>query len=162
MDQNNGLEAKISKGETRILLTIDLGKHLLRPTRIYLQDQTLHMGITIRTMEDRMINAEISRSTKTIEIDLETDHSTTRMGTGETMETFLVLRRLKEETSHETTSIANQELTNRRPDNRITSSFIPYEQKFPQNNNQTASNVVRFTTTDDSINEISDLCPLNN
>ena len=49
----------------------------------------------------------------------------------------------------------------RRPDNRTTTSFTPYEQKFPQNNNQTASNVVRFTTTDDTINEISDLCPLN-
>ena len=46
-------------------------------------------------------------------------------------------------------------------DNRPTTSFTPYEQKIPQNNNQTASNVVRFTTTDDTINEISDLCPLN-
>ena len=96
MDQNNGLEAKISKGETRILLTIDLGEHLRLPTKIYLQDQTLHMGVTIRIMEDRMINAEISHSTDTMEIDLETDLSTTRMGTGEIMEIFLVLRRLKE------------------------------------------------------------------
>ena len=111
MDQNNGLEAKISKGEIRILLTVDLEEHLL-PTRIYLQDQTLHIGITIRIMEDRMINAKIRQSTETMEIDLETDLSTTRMGTGETMEIFLVLRRLKEETSHKTTSIANQELTN--------------------------------------------------
>ena len=112
MDQDNGLEAKISKGETRILLTIDLGEHLLLPTRIYLQDQTLHMGITIRIMKDRMINAKISHSTETMEIDLETDLSATRKGTRETMEIFLVLRRLKEETSHKTTSIANQELTN--------------------------------------------------
>ena len=112
MDQNNGLEAKISKGETWILLTIDLGEHLLLPTRIYLQDQTLHMGITIRIMEDRMINAKISHSTETMETDLGTDLSTTRMGTGETMEIFLVLRRLKEETSHKTTSIANRELPN--------------------------------------------------
>ena len=49
----------------------------------------------------------------------------------------------------------------RRPDNRITTSFTPYEQKFLQNNNQTASNVVRFTTTDDTINEKLDFCPLN-
>ena len=49
----------------------------------------------------------------------------------------------------------------RRSDNRPTTSFTPYEQKFPQNNNQTSSNVVRFTTTDETINEISDLCPLN-
>ena len=82
MDQNNGLEAKISKGETKILLTIDLGEHLLLPTSIYLQDQTLHMGITIRIMEDRMINAKVSHSTETMETDLETDISTTRMGTG--------------------------------------------------------------------------------
>ena len=49
----------------------------------------------------------------------------------------------------------------RRSDNRPTTSFTPYEQKFPQNNSQTLSNVVRFTTTDDTINELSDLCPLN-
>ena len=49
----------------------------------------------------------------------------------------------------------------RRSDNRPTTSFKPYEQKVPQNNNQTASNVVRFTTTDDTVNEISDICPLN-
>ena len=48
----------------------------------------------------------------------------------------------------------------RRSDDRPTATFTPYEQKFAQNNNQT-SNVVRFTTTDDTINELSDLCPLN-
>ena len=112
MDQNNGLEAKTSKGETRILLTIDLGEHLLLPTGISLQDQTLHMGKTIRIMEDRMINAKINHLTETMEIDLETDLSTTRMGTGETMEIFLVLRRLREDTSSKLTSIANQQLTN--------------------------------------------------
>ena len=46
-------------------------------------------------------------------------------------------------------------------DNRPTTSFTPYEQKFPRNNNQISPNVVRFTTTDDAINETSDLCPLN-
>ena len=75
MDQNNGLEAILSKGEIRILLTIDLGENLLLPTRIFLQDQTLHMGLTIRIMEDRMINAKISHVTETMEIDLETDLS---------------------------------------------------------------------------------------
>ena len=40
-------------------------------------------------------------------------------------------------------------------------SFTPFEQKFPQNNNQASSNVVRFTTTDDFINDLWDLCPLN-
>ena len=36
-----------------------------------------------------------------------------------------------------------------------------FEQKFPLDNNQISSNGVRFTTIDDSINELSDLCPLN-
>ena len=112
VDQNNGLGAKTFQGEIRILLTIDLREHLLLPTGISLQDQTLPMGIIIRIVEDRIINAKISRLTETMEIDLETDLSTTRMGTGETMEIFLVLRRLKEEISHKITSIANQELTN--------------------------------------------------
>ena len=49
----------------------------------------------------------------------------------------------------------------RRSDYRPTANSTPYEQKFPQNNNQVSSNVVRFTTTDDTINELSDLCPLN-
>ena len=37
----------------------------------------------------------------------------------------------------------------------------PMNLKFQQNNNQTSSNVVRFTTTDDTIFELSDLYPLN-
>ena len=41
------------------------------------------------------------------------------------------------------------------------SIFTPYEQKVPQDNHQRSSNVVRFTTTDDTINELSDLCPLH-
>ena len=39
--------------------------------------------------------------------------------------------------------------------------FVPYEQRFPRTNEQSGSHVVRFTTTDDSINALSDLCPLN-
>ena len=46
------------------------------------------------------------------DIDLEMDLSTTRMGTGETMEIFLVLHRFKEATSYKTTPIANQEVIN--------------------------------------------------
>ena len=68
MDQNNRLEAKISKGETRISLTIDLEKLPLLPTRISLQDQTLHKRITIRIMEDRMINAKIGQSTEMVRL----------------------------------------------------------------------------------------------
>ena len=49
----------------------------------------------------------------------------------------------------------------RRPDGNPTTSSSSYEQIFPQINNQTSTNVVRFTTTDDCINELSELCPLN-
>ena len=49
----------------------------------------------------------------------------------------------------------------RRFNNRPTTSSTPYEQNFPQNNNETSSNVVRLTTTDDTVNELSDLFPLN-
>ena len=40
-------------------------------------------------------------------------------------------------------------------------SSSSYEQNIPQSNNQASTNVVRFTTTDDCINVLSDLCPLN-
>ena len=66
MDQNNGPEAKISKKETRTLLTTDLGAVPLLLTRTFLRDLTLQMGTTIRIMEDHTINAEISTSTETI------------------------------------------------------------------------------------------------
>ena len=49
----------------------------------------------------------------------------------------------------------------RRLEGNPTPSSSTYEQKFPQSNNQTSTNVVRFTTTDDCINELSDFCPLN-
>ena len=112
MNQNNGLEVMISKEETRTLLTIDLGRVPPLPTRTSLQDQTLHMGITIRTMEDHMINAQINHSIETMETDLEMDLSTIRMETGETMETFLVLHRLKGEVSHRIIPTVNQEAIN--------------------------------------------------
>ena len=99
MDQNNGPEAKIFKERTRTFLTIDLREVPLLPTRISLQDRTSHMGITIRTMEDHMINAQITQSIETMETDLEMDLSAIRMGTSETMETFLFLNPLKGETS---------------------------------------------------------------
>ena len=110
MDQNSGLDAKISKEETRTTKTMDLREMPPLPNRVSLQDQALHMGTTFRTTEDQMINAQISHSKKTMKIDLERDFSTTRMGTGETMEVFSVLHRLKGETSHKINPFANQEV----------------------------------------------------
>ena len=112
MNQNNGLEAKISREETRALPTIDLGEIPLMPTRVSLQDPTLQIGTTIRMIEDHKTNAQISHSIEAMEIDPEMDLSTTRMGTGEQMETFLVHHRLKQKTCHKITPIASQEVIN--------------------------------------------------
>ena len=82
------------------------------PTRVSRPGQILHIGTTVRTTEDHIINAQIIHSIETMEIDLEMNFSTTRMGTGETTDIFPVLRRLKGETSHKKIPIANQEMTN--------------------------------------------------
>ena len=116
-------------------------------------------------MEDHMINAQINHSIETVETDLEMDLSIIR--TRETMETFLVLLRLKGETSHKNNSYRQprgdqpDNSAFRRSDNRPTTGFTHYEQKFPQSYNQTSSKAVRFTTTDVTNNEVSDTCPLN-
>ena len=112
MDLNNGLEAKISREETRTLLMIDLGEVPLPLTRISLQDQTSHMGITVQTMEDHMINAQINHSIETMEIGLKMILLIIRLGTAETMGIFLVLHRFKGETSYKIFHIANQEVIN--------------------------------------------------
>ena len=45
--------------------------------------------------------------------------------------------------------------------NRDPSNNIPYEKNIPTSYNANQPNVVRFTTTDDEINGLSGLCPLN-
>ena len=45
--------------------------------------------------------------------------------------------------------------------NRDPGNNIPYDKKFPTSNDGNQPNVVRFTTTDDEINGLSGLCPLN-
>ena len=112
MDQRNGLEAKIFKDETRILAMIDSGEVHLIATKIPLQDPTLHIETTVRTIDDHLINAQISHSIETMETDPDMNLSTTRMGTGGTMGTFLVLHQIQEETSHKTIPIAHQETNN--------------------------------------------------
>ena len=56
------------------------------------------------------VNAQINHAMETMEVDLEMDLSTTRMGTRETMENFPVLHRLKGGTSHKIIPTANQEI----------------------------------------------------
>ena len=115
MDQNNGPEAKIFIDETRTLAMIDSGEVPLIATKISLQDPTLHIGTTVRTIYDHLINVQIGHLIETMEIDPDMNLSTTRMGTGGTMETFLVLHQIQEETSHETIPIAHQEMNNLQP-----------------------------------------------
>ena len=111
MDRNNGLEVRISKREITIIITTDLE---VAPIiiKISLHDQSPHMGITAQTMEDHLINAQISHSIETMEIDPEMDPSTIRLETGGTKGTFLVLHQIQEETSHKTIPIAKQEMNN--------------------------------------------------
>ena len=117
-------------------------------------------------MEDHMINAQINHSIETIEIDPEMDLSMIRVGRGETMETSLVLHRLNVDSSqisscYQPRSDQPNNSAFSRPDNRPPTGFTTYEQKFLENKNQTSPNVVRLITTDETINELSDLCPLN-
>ena len=63
-------------------------------------------------IEDHMTNVQISHSIEAMEIDPEMNLSTIRMGTGGTMETYLVFHRPQGETSHKITSIANPEVIN--------------------------------------------------
>ena len=112
MDQNNGPEAKIFKDGTRTLAMIDSGEIPLIATKISLQDPTLLIETTVRTIDDHLINAQISHSIETMETDPDMNLSTTRMGTGGTMGTFLVLHQIPEETSRKTNPIANQEINN--------------------------------------------------
>ena len=142
---------------------MDLQKIFLHLIKNSLHGPTPHMGITIRTTENQMINAQISDSIDMIEIDLEMDLLTTRMGTGETMVNFSRFpstqrRKFSQNNSYrQPRSDQRNNSVFRRYDNRPTTGFTPYEHKFPRNNNRTAFNVVRFTTSDDTINELSDL-----
>ena len=105
MDQNNGLEAKSSKEETRTLPMIDSGEVPLIASKFSLQDQTLQIGTTVRVIEDHLINAQISHLIETMELDPEMDPSTITMETGGTMGTFRVLHQIQEEISHKTNPI---------------------------------------------------------
>ena len=110
MDQNNGPEARISKDETRTLAMKDSGEVHLIATKISLRDPALHIETAVRTIDDHLINVQISHLLETMETDPDMNLSTTKMGTGGTMGTFLVLHQIQEETSHKTIPIAYQEM----------------------------------------------------
>ena len=68
MDRNNRLEVRISKEEITTIITTDLE---VPPIIISfsLHDQTPHMVLTVQTMEDHLINAQINYSIGTMETD---------------------------------------------------------------------------------------------
>ena len=92
----------------RITILIDLQENFPQLIRISIQGQTSHTGIVMRTMEDHMINAQISHSAEAMEVDLGMDFSAITMGPGETTETSLVLHRFKGELSHKIVHAASQ------------------------------------------------------
>ena len=49
----------------------------------------------------------------------------------------------------------------RQSNSQESGNYVSYEQRFPRTNDPSRSHVVRFTTTDDSINALSDLCSLH-
>ena len=54
-----------------------------------------------------------------------------------------------------------ENLVFRRSTSQESGGFVPFEQRFPRTKDPPSSHAVRFTTTEDSINALSDLCPLN-
>ena len=54
MDRNNGLEAKISREETRTTIMMDLREIPPPLIRVSLQGQALPMGTTVETTEDHI------------------------------------------------------------------------------------------------------------
>ena len=66
MDRNNGLEVRIPKEGTTTIITMGLGGIPPKIARISLQDQTSYMGIIAQTMEDPLINAQISHLIETM------------------------------------------------------------------------------------------------
>ena len=113
MDQNNGLEAKASSEGTRTTLTMDPRDFPPQFIRTCNLDRTSQLETTIRLLEDHMINGQINQSMEEVETNLEMDFLTIKMETGEIMETFMVLHRLKRETSHKKKiHTVNQEVIN--------------------------------------------------
>ena len=131
--------------------------------RISLPDQTSPMGTTNRIMEDHMVNVQISRLKGTVQTDLEMDLSTIKMETGEKM----ALHRLKGETSHKVIHTANQEVMNlailSSADLTIDLRLVLRLENEKSHKTITRRHFkkVRFTTTDNTINELSELFPLN-
>ena len=167
MDNNNGLKAKISKEETRTLPMTDSGKVPLIATKISLPDPTLHIGTTVRMIDDHMTNARISHLLETMETDPDMNFSTTRMGTGGTMEIFLVPHQTQEDTSQKTIPIAHQEMNNLTT-LRSADMTIDLQQTLHPMNRNFRRTIIRhhlmwFVSPQPmtTINELSDLCPLN-
>ena len=119
-----------------------------------------------RILEDHMINVQINQSKETMKVGLEMELSRIRKETGKTTEFYRVLHRPERAMSHRTVHTVNQKVINMTIllfadltfDRRVVSHLT---NKISSNIKYTSSNLVRFTITDDSPSDLSDLCPLN-
>ena len=163
MDRNSGLEAKISREETRTILMNDLGEippttyqsFSPRPKFAYGNDSPDN-----RRSYDQQFNRNDENRSRNGSFN---NSNGNWRNNGKFSRSPSTQRREYSQKSSYCQPGSDQPNNPafRRSDNRPTTRFTPYEQKFPQDNNQTASNVVLFTTTGDTIEEISDFCPLN-
>ena len=165
MDQNNGLEAKISKEKTKTLPMIDSREVPLmtqnfspRPNFAYRNN-----GSNDRRSFDQRPNQSFNRTdvNRSRHESFNKQNGNWRNNGNFSRSPSNPRRDFSQNNYRQPRLDQPNNFAFRRPDNRPTTNFTPYEQKFPQNNNQTSPNVVRFTTSAAAINELSDLCPLN-
>ena len=167
VDRNNGLEARISREETTIVITTGLGEI---PPNNY-QNSSPRPNIAYgnnRPDNGRSFDQRPNRSSNRNDGNRSGKWSFNNsnedwLNNGNFFRSRLTQRRdfSQKNSYRQPRSDQPNNFTFRRSDNRPSTGFTSYDQKFPQNNNQTSSNVVRLTTTDDTINELSGLCPLN-
>ena len=108
-----------------------------------------------------MIKARINHAIETVDIGLEIDFSTIPIEARETLKIFLALPQLNREIFHGKTHTANRKMirltflvpADLKNNRRLVSDFTSIN--LHKNKNHWSSNVVRFTTTDDSLKEMS-------
>ena len=167
MDQNDGPEAKISKEETRTLLATDLRElpppayqnFSPRPNFAYGNSHP-NNGKSYDERPNQSFHRNDGNRSRNGSFNIQ--NGNWRKNGNPSCSPSTQRRDFSQNISYgQSRSDQPNDSTFRRFDNGPTTGFTPYEQKFPQNKNQTPSNEVRFTTTEDTINELSDLCPLN-
>ena len=124
-------------------------------------------GLAAEWYDNNLTNAQINHLIETMDLGSQMGLSTISTEIVETLKISHVLRVFKLEISRRVFKSAQQEVINLTilpsadllNDRRVVSHLS--KKKLPQTKNETPSNVVRFTTTNDSINDLSEPCPLS-